>query len=646
MDRDRSESARAALEDALSARYEILNLHGQGGMGMVFCARARALEKLVAIKVLLPGALTAVARDRFRREARLAASLSHPSIVPVFEFDETGEFPYIIMEFVRGESLGRRLRHEGRLPPDATRRILLDLSDALDHAHRRGIIHRDLKPENILIAADSGRPLLADFGIAKAMDDGSHLTLSGFMIGTPEYMSPEQAAAERDIDHRSDLYSLGAIGYTMLAGRPPHQGNGVASVIGKILSEEPMPLRELVPDAPRDLLAAISRCLEKAPERRWADARALHSALSREGSEDEPVTEELRGVTGFGAFMVIVLVAAVAWAVNGWASADYVLAAVTSLAGLLVAIGFLIYARGIADHGYALRDVLRVSMWPPKWWGLWWPRALRRPGDVWECLPLSARLTRILLSLMFATILVWLVMRSALPGLAREPLRWSVIAVSVFAVLAVVTALLRWRAVGFAMQDASRLLFGPTIGVAFWNQPSVNAILITRPDAAAACGTPPDSARSMLHAIEDAAGRLSGRARESGSDAAHAARLLLDDVERLDGDIEKLARDTDPEELDRVERRMAQLNETQRDARQHLEGYARIMRGQADLLEVKRLEREDANATLRAIWTVLERLREPSGRGTPTETDLLERLRSLAAAACDRPRPGGVSPRY
>ena len=200
MDRDRSESARAALEDALSARYEILNLHGQGGMGMVFCARARALEKLVAIKVLLPGALTTVARDRFRREARLAASLSHPSIVPVFEFDETGGFPYIIMEFVRGESLGRRLRQEGRLPPDATRRILLDLSDALDHAHRRGIIHRDLKPENILIAAESGRPLLVDFGIAKAMDDGSHLTLSGVMIGTPEYMSPEQAAAERDID--------------------------------------------------------------------------------------------------------------------------------------------------------------------------------------------------------------------------------------------------------------------------------------------------------------------------------------------------------------------------------------------------------------------------------------------------------------
>ena len=647
MDRDRSEFARAALEDALSARYEILNLHGQGGMGMVFCARARALEKLVAIKVLMPnGALSAVARDRFRREARLAASLSHPSIVPVFEYDETRELPYIIMEFVRGESLGRRLRHEGRLRPDASRRILLDLADALDHAHRRGIIHRDLKPENVLIAADSGRPLLADFGIAKAMDDGSHLTVSGVMIGTPEYMSPEQAAGERDLDHRSDLYSLGAIGYTMLAGRPPHQGPGAASVIGKILTEEPKPLRELVPDAPQDLVAAISRCLEKAPEHRWPDARALHGALAGEASQDEPVAEELRGVTGFGAFMLIVLLAAMAWAVNGIVSGDYVVAAVTSLAGLLVAVGFLIYARGIAAHGYALSDVIRVSMWPPKWWGLWWPRGLRRPGDVWECLPMSARLTRVLLTLMFATLLVWLVMRSALPVVTRDALKWSVVGLSHFAVLAVLTSLLRWRTLGFAVQDASRLLFGPTIGVTFWNQPHVNAVLVRRPNAAPACATAPESGRSMLHAIEDAAGQLSGRARECGSDAARAARLLLDDVERLDVEIESLARDADPEELARVERRMAQLSESQRDAREHLKGYAKIIRGQGDVLEVKRLEREDANDTLQAIWMVLERLREPSCRGTPTEFELLERLRALAAAARRRPRPRGANPDY
>src|SRR5687768_2644119 len=169
MDRDRSEWVRAELEKALGARYEILGLHGQGGMGMVFCARERALERLVAIKALAPGvALTAAARDRFCREARLAAALSHPSIVPIFDFGETPTspcIPYIVMAFVRGESLGRQLRHEGRLSPDATRRILLDLSDALDHAHSRGIIHRDIKPENVLIASESRRAMLADFGI-------------------------------------------------------------------------------------------------------------------------------------------------------------------------------------------------------------------------------------------------------------------------------------------------------------------------------------------------------------------------------------------------------------------------------------------------------------------------------------------------
>jgi hypothetical protein len=144
----------------------------------------------------------------------------------------------------------------------------------------------------------------------------------------------------------------------------------------------------------------------------------------------------------------------------------------------------------------------------------------------------------------------------------------------------------------------------------------------------------------MLHAIEDAAGRLGGRAREIGSDAADAARLLVEDVERLDADIENLTRDADPEGLAQMERRLTRLHETQRDARQHLEEYAKIMRGQADLLDMKRLDREDARATLRAIWTALERLREQSMGGTPPESELIERLRALAAAARGRPRNG------
>jgi predicted Ser/Thr protein kinase len=635
MDRDRSERVRAELEKVLGARYEILNLHGQGGMGMVFCARERALERLVAIKVLDPGvALTADARDRFRREARLAAALSHPSIVPLFDFGETGEFAYIVMAFVRGESLGRRLRHEGRLPPDVTRRILLDLSDALDHAHSRGIIHRDLKPENVLIAAETGRALLADFGIAKALRDGRHLTQSGVAIGTPEYMSPEQAAGKRDIDGRSDLYALGALGYTMLAGRPPHQGDGVADVMTKHLTEDPVPLREVVPSAPQDLVAAINRCLEKNPDRRWPDARAFHRAVAREASEDEPVAEDLRAVTGFGAFLAMVLLAAVAAGVYGWASNNTDVMVVAPLAGLAVGLGFMNYARGIAANGYALGEVVRVSMWPPKWWGLWWPPTLRRPGDVWDCLPTSARLTRFLLTLTFAAILASVVILPALPDDAREPVKWSVRAVSILTLLVVAAGLVRWRGIGLATQDASRLLFGPTVGATFWNQPHVAKVLLTRPDSAAACATPaPDTVRAMLHAIEGAAARLSGPAREVGSSAADAAQLLVNDIERLDAEIETLVRDANPEDLAELDKRLSKMSETQREARQHLEEYARLMRAQADLVDVKRLDREDANGTLRAIWTALEHLREHSGRGTPRESELIDRLRALAAAA-------------
>ncbi len=342
--------------------------------------------------------------------------------------------------------------------------------------------------------------------------------------------------------------------------------------------------------------------------------------------------------------MTIVLLIAVTWAVDGWVSNDPLVMVIAPLAGLLIGVGFVNHARGIAANGYALSHVLHVSMWPPKWWGLWWPRALRRPGDVWECLPTSARLTRVLSTLMFAIILVWLVGRSWLPKPTRVDVNSGVLWLAALALLVVATGLLRWIRLGFAFKDAWRLLFGPTVGATFWGQPHVNSVLITRPDAGAGCATPtPESVRAMLHAIEDGAGRLVGQARGDGSSAADAARLLVNDIERLDADIANLPRDT---ELDAIERLLSQMPETQRDARRHLEESAKLMRAQANLVEVKRLDREDANGTLRAIWTALERLREQSGRGTPQEAELLERLRALAAAARDRPRPPGANAGY
>jgi predicted Ser/Thr protein kinase len=643
MERNGDAMLRAALERTLGERYEILELHGQGGMGLVYRARARALEKLVAIKVVTSGsALTAGARERFRREARLAASLSHPSIVSVFDFGETSEFAFYVMAFVHGESLAQRLRHEGPLSPEATRRILMDLAGALDHAHRRGIVHRDIKPENVLIDAETGRALLTDFGIAKLLSDASNLTRTGTVVGTPEYMSPEHAAGGRDIDGRSDLYALGALGYAMLAGRPPHQGNGMAEVMTKHLVVDPVPLRALAPEAPQDLVAGITRCLEKEPDRRWPDARALQAALAREPGEDEPVGEELRAITGFGAFMALVLVAVAAFALEG---NDLVGTWAPVLAGLIVSAAFLAYARQIAANGYAMGAVLRVSMWPPKWWGLWWPHALRRPGDAWECLPTSARITRVLLTIMFVSLLMWLPGRSSLPEGAQQPVLWSVVGFSGLVLLIVDLALRHWRRVGFALPDASRLLFGPTVGAAFWSQEHVSAVLITRPDLGPACATPPpNTARAILHAIEDMANRLSGRARESGSEAADAARILSEEVDRLDVEIEKLERDAEPEELAHVERRLAQLHETESDARGHLEQYAKSLRRQADLLELRRSDREEALGLLRAMWTGLERLRVEPGRNAAPEREILERLHALSAAARGSHRPAGANP--
>ncbi|MEK6767507.1 MAG: serine/threonine-protein kinase, partial [Gemmatimonadota bacterium] len=234
---------RAALERALGAQYEIVRLLGRGGMGAVYLARERALERLVAIKVLPPDlASDAESRERFRREARTAAKLTHPNIVPLHTFGEVEGMLYFVMGYVRGESLGERMHREGKLPPEDVRRIIGELAGALDYAHRQGVIHRDIKPDNVLLEDESGRPMLTDFGVAKARATGATLTEAGAVVGTPHYMSPEQASGARDLDGRSDLYSLGIMGYAMLSGRLPFEGDSFRDVIVQHVTKAPPPL--------------------------------------------------------------------------------------------------------------------------------------------------------------------------------------------------------------------------------------------------------------------------------------------------------------------------------------------------------------------------------------------------------------------
>src|SRR5687768_15748723 len=206
------------LRAALAPDYEVERVLGTGGMGAVFLARDRALDRLVAVKVLTPDlASSAALRQRFLREARTIARLRHPSIVDVYSAGEADGVLYFIMQYVPGESLRDYLDREKRVPPGRAAVILRDLADALAYAHAQGVVHRDIKPENVLIDQRSGTAHLTGFGVARALEaTDERMTGTGLIVGSPRYMSPEQAAGERELDGRSDIYSLGLIGYEML----------------------------------------------------------------------------------------------------------------------------------------------------------------------------------------------------------------------------------------------------------------------------------------------------------------------------------------------------------------------------------------------------------------------------------------------
>jgi serine/threonine-protein kinase len=251
-------------------------------MGIVYCARDRRLKREIAIKVLPPElSFRADIRQRFLREAETAAQLSHPNIVPIYNVEEKDNLVYFVMAYIKGDNLGVRLQQHGPMAPVEVRRILREVADALAYAHNRNVIHRDIKPDNIIIDEETGRAMVTDFGIARALTDSgdSRLTATGMAIGTPAYMSPEQSAGDRAIDGRSDLYSLGVVGYQMLCGQTPFVASNTPSMLVKHLSEQPIPVDERWPDLPPDLARAVMVCLEKDPENRFPNAAAFSSAL-------------------------------------------------------------------------------------------------------------------------------------------------------------------------------------------------------------------------------------------------------------------------------------------------------------------------------------------------------------------------------
>jgi eukaryotic-like serine/threonine-protein kinase len=271
------------LAAALADRYRIERELGAGGMATVYLAQDLKHDRKVALKVLKPELAAVLGAERFVVEIKTTAALQHPHILPLFDSGEADGFLYYVMPFIDGETLRSKLDRETQLGIEESVRIASDVASALHYAHEHGVIHRDIKPENILL--HDGRPMVADFGIALALSAaaGGRMTETGLSLGTPHYMSPEQATAEKEISARSDVYSLGSVLYEMLTGEPPHMGNSAQQIIMKIITEEAAPVTRLRKAVPLNVAAAVARSLEKLPADRFASARAFSEALANPG---------------------------------------------------------------------------------------------------------------------------------------------------------------------------------------------------------------------------------------------------------------------------------------------------------------------------------------------------------------------------
>ena len=269
----------ASLGDALVGRYTIERELGRGGMATVYLARDLKHDRLVALKVLDPELGAVLGVERFLSEIRVTANLQHPHLLPLFDSGSADGLLYYVMPYVEGESLRARLERERQLPVDEALRLTIAVLSALAYAHEHGVIHRDLKPENILL--QRGEPVVADFGIALAVSKagGQRVTQTGLSLGTPQYMSPEQATSDRMIDARSDIYSMGAVLYEMLTGEPPHTGASVQAIIAKLLTERPRSMRSTRDTVSEPVDAATMKALAKLPADRWSTAQEFAEAL-------------------------------------------------------------------------------------------------------------------------------------------------------------------------------------------------------------------------------------------------------------------------------------------------------------------------------------------------------------------------------
>lgn len=610
---------RAALESQLQGQYRIVRLLGRGGMGAVYLARDLTLEREVAIKVVNTASDARELYDRFRREARTAARLSHPNIVPLHAFGEVEGMPYFVMGYVRGESLAMRLRRDGRVPEDETRRIVAEIADALDHAHRQSIVHRDVKPDNVLLEDESGRALLTDFGIAKALGGGETLTLWGSVVGTPHFMSPEQAAGHGGIDGRSDVYSLGVMAYAMLAGRLPFEGTTPADVLSKHLTQEPPPLRSFAPAISDSTLQAVERCLAKDPARRWPDARSLKTTLAT--AEEAQLPDALQSVQGQGvtftavALSLLLLLWTVVVKMQG-APAGIVL-----LNAVILAVAYIAVVARMRFEGFGIGQSQRVIWTEPAWWPFWYPRALRRRGNVWDRLPDVVRGFRWCVPAFWIYCALCIVDASAFLAFKAT----GAAALALVGLSLQVRGRLQLVRKGLSGADIRRVMIAaPPSRVPYWSRPHIAAILApAKPPAPRESDSPHEQLRSILHLADE----LSGPLRPLGTQAAVAARQLIASIGDADREIAELARNVEPGE----EQRLVEKIESLADAplRSLLEKQLELIRGLSARIEEVKAERNRRIEMLRNLGLHLASLRARSTE-TPAEMlSLTDRVRAL-----------------
>jgi tRNA A-37 threonylcarbamoyl transferase component Bud32 len=647
------------LAGVLGSQFELRGLLGRGASGSVYLARETFLERDVAVKVLTAEVQDQETRARFLREARTAARLSHPHIVPLYTFGEADGLLYYVMGHVDGTSLEARLQTQKRIPSDEVRRIMTELADALEYAHAAGVVHRDLKPDNVLLDRATGRVMLTDFGIAKSWAGLDSLTKTGVAVGTPHYMSPEQAAGEREIDGRSDIYSLGILAYRMATGRLPFEGTTFREVLVQHATREPVAPSQVVDGMAPDVDAAIRKALAKDPSNRWRSARELRRALTHDG--DDSVPDDLFGMDGFGvrAGLAAAGLGELGYlgTVTGYfpTGASVAIGIATALVGGLGLLGVFASAR---KAGWS--RTLRWAFAQPRWWSSWWPRWARRSGDRWDRLPtevrhfrvangLSVALSPVFLNVMVA-VMVWSA-RNADLGLSDMMVNVTLALAAAFGVRVFVVErrLSRvGREAGLTRAEIARLKEEPT-WTSFWTQPQIGALL--GDSSMGRVGTRSREPADLLREINQIArdGSASPHA-EVYRDAVASAQAIVDAIFRHDRELAAMARDVDDQERKRIEASMSALGDAAGTDGTAKSRMRELLQRQLDLLaeidgrrEAVEAHRMHLHEQLRTLALLLVRLRT-SDLDDAASSQITEGIRTLAkeievrAAAADEVR--------